>query len=95
MAKTYRGGGRRTEGLKEKRQQQTEGITNSMGERLLFNPLPLCFRREYRGSAHRARGLKKQRGLEYKQAPDNCGSPSGFIPLAAKKNKRIESIIMP
>ena len=34
-------------------------------------------------------------GLEYKQAPDNCGSPSGFIPLAAKKNKRIESIIMP
>ena len=35
-----------------------QGITNSMGERLLFNPLPLCFRREYRGSAHRARGLK-------------------------------------
>ena len=37
-----------------------QGITNSMGERLLFNPLPLCFRREYRGSAHRARGLKAQ-----------------------------------
>ena len=37
-----------------------QGITNSMGERLLFNPLPLCFRREYRGSAHRARGLKTQ-----------------------------------
>ena len=35
-----------------------QGITNSMGERLLFNPLPLCFRREYRGSAHRARRLK-------------------------------------
>ena len=34
-----------------------QGITNSMGERLLFNPLPLCFRREYRGSARRARGL--------------------------------------
>ena len=41
-----------------------QGITNSMGERLLFNPLPLCFRREYRGSAHRARGLKKRRGLK-------------------------------
>ena len=41
-----------------------QGITNSMGERLLFNPLPLCFRREYRGSAHRARGLKKRSGLK-------------------------------
>ena len=38
-----------------------QGITNSMGERLLFNPLPLCFRR---GSAHRARGLKKTEGVE-------------------------------
>ena len=48
-----------------------QGITNSMGERLLFNPLPLCFRREYRGSAHRARGLKKRRGLKKHRQQQN------------------------
>ena len=37
-----------------------QGITNSMGERLLFNPLPLCFRREYRGRG----GVKKTEGVE-------------------------------
>ena len=42
------------------------------------------------------RGLKKtcnesnRGGLEYKQASDNCGSPSGFGPLATKKNEQIK-----
>ena len=27
-------------------------------------------------------------GLEYKQAPDNCGGASGFVPLAIEKNKQ-------
>ena len=60
-----------------------QGITNSMGERLLFNPLPLCFRREYRGSAHRARGLKKRRGLKKHRQQQNQISHS---PLAVPRS---------
>ena len=60
-----------------------QGITNSMGERLLFNPLPLCFRREYRGSAHRARGLKKRRGLKKHRQQQNQISTS---PLAVSRS---------
>ena len=60
-----------------------QGITNSMGERLLFNPLPLCFRREYRGSAHRAWGLKKRRGLKKHRQQQNQISHS---PLAVPRS---------
>ena len=63
-----------------------QGITNSMGERLLFNPLPLCFRREYRGSAHRARGLKRE-GLRKKSKARGKYPPlSGGEDTRDKKN---------
>ena len=49
-----------------------QGITNSMGERLLFNPLPLCFRRNIGGvpvgrgglkRLYRGRNIKRQSSL--------------------------------
>ena len=72
-----------------------------MSGRLLSPSSSVFCNAKYRGGVRKDGGVKNtlsesnREGLEYKQAPDNCGSPSGFIPLAAKKNKRIESIIMP
>ena len=56
---------------------------------------------KYRGGVRKDGGVKNtlsesnRGGLEYKQAPDNCGGASWFVLLAVEKNKRIESIIMP
>ena len=73
-------------------------------ENQAFNPPPAvprsiagCGARKYRGelrSVATRRGIKKtsngsnRGGLEYKQAPDNCGGASGFVPLAIEKNKQ-------
>ena len=63
-----------------------QGITNSMGERLLFNPLPLCFRREYRGSAHRARGLKKHRQQQNQISHSPLAVPRSITGCFAQQN---------
>ena len=49
---------------------------------------------KYRGGVRKDGGVKNtlsesnRGGLEYKQAPDNCGGASGFVPLAIEKNKQ-------
>ena len=68
---------------------------------LLLNSSSVFCAAKYRGGVRKDGGVKNtlsesnREGLEYKQASDNCGSPSGFVLLAVEKNKRIESIIMP
>ena len=34
-------------------------------------------------------------GLEYKQAPDNCGGASWFVLLAVEKNEQINDLFQP
>ena len=34
-------------------------------------------------------------GLEYKQAPDNCGGASWFVLLATEKNEQGQTIFLP
>ena len=76
-AAKYRGGGRRTEGLKKHRQRQQQNqvsnsplpcpaalrdATKQHREKDHFSILSPCVAQPYRGSARRARGLKRQRG---------------------------------
>jgi len=73
------------------------GVSHCNERRVTLTLLPCVFARKYRGelrSVATRRGIKKtsngsnRGGLEYKQAPDNCGGASGFVPLAIEKNKQ-------
>ena len=53
---------------------------------------------KYRGGVRKDGGVKNtlsesnRGGLEYKQAPDNCGGASWFVLLAVEKNEQIKRI---
>ena len=65
---------------------------------LLSPSSPAFCTAKYRGGVRKDGGVKNTRsesnrgGLEYKQAPDNCGGASWFILLAVEKNEQIKRI---
>ena len=56
---------------------------------------------KYRGGVRKDGGVKNtlsesnRGGLEYKQAPDNCGGASWFVLLAVEKNEQINDLFQP